>query len=432
MKRCNKCQMIMGDNAKVCFSCGESLEKNFTYICNNCGQVNFNNSKKCSRCGEPTNLSHFKAVDMSLDSLTMITGTIKDSLENIDSTEYKEKIGNVYDTLKTKAKEIPAEKYKDKAENVLETMKTVANNMQVDEYKQKANYAVSSMQEIAGSISVDEYKDKIETAYNSAKNNFHKNIPSSNNKKREVKSATTDINSNASVTTKVTNMLDKTQYQTRDNSDNYNSISVKENFGKYKQFICGAVLAVTLFGVYQLGASSTNGSKQVAEPIKQEATKSVEPQNLASDKEQKKEKTIVVGYINGDDVFVRSQPSTDGKPITMLNKRTQVEVLDSQSNNIALTTYILKVDGCIGYDLNSTQKFTLNKGLALKYESPGKYPNQAYCKIQTAVGEKTVAINNFSNVAERITNNDWYKVRLSDGKIGWIYSKFVDISEMEK
>ena len=422
----------MGDNAKVCFSCGESLEKNFTYICNNCGQVNFNNAKKCSRCGEPTILSKFKAVDMSEDSLTMITGKIKDSVERINSNEYKEKLGNVYDTLKTKAKEIPAEKYKDKAENVLETMKTVVNNTQLEEYKQKASQAVNSMQEIAGSVSVGEYKDKIETAYNSAKSNFSKNISSSDEKKQEVKTATTDRVSHDSVTTKVTNTVDNTQNQTKDNSDNHNSISVKGIFGKYKQFICGAVVVVTLFGVYQLGASSTNRSKQVAEPIKQEATKSVEPQNLASDKEQKKEKTIVVGYINGDDVFVRSQPSTDGKPITMLNKRTQVEVLDSQSNNIVLTTYILKVDGCIGYDMNSTQKFTLNKGLALKYESPGKYPNQAYCKIQTAVGEKTVAIHNFSNVAEKITNNDWYKVRLSDGKIGWIYSKFVDISEVEK
>lgn len=276
----------MGDGAKVCLSCNQKLETDFTYICNKCGQVINGKNKKCPRCGAPT----------------------------------------IFTTI-----------------NVGFNTKTSINN--------------------------------------SKQNNNNSKIA--------------------------------------------------------KKFICVVGIIVALLGVYQLGASSGKVNKQVTQTIKEEKTKSATNETIditksTQAKATNENKVTRFGYVNGDDVFVRSQPSTDSQPVTMVNRKTRVEVLGSQMNNVNSFTYILKADGCIGYDLNSPQKFTLNKGLALKYESPGKYPNQVYCKIQTAVGEKTVAINNFSNVAEKITNNDWYNVRLSDGKTGWIYSKFVDISEVEK
>lgn len=464
MKRCNKCQMIMGDSAKICFSCGASLEKNFTYICNNCGQVNFNNSDKCQRCGKQIISLKKSAFEMQQKSLDVVSEKLNNITKNMDSINYKDKAGEVYallkgkandisvaeykekaeqayNMIKEKADEIPVNEYQNKAANMLDSAKDIIKDVPLEDYKEKAGQALSSIKEKVNSVSTNEYKEKIGTAYNAAKNGLSGKPSIANNytkqeKQVECVSATTAVDTHRAEIHK-NNILKETINEESNVSANSKAFSIKEELNKYKQFICGAAVVIALFGVYQLGANSEKTNKQVTQTIKEEKTKSANNETIditksTQTKATNKTKVTRFGYVNGDDVFVRSQPSTDSKPVTMLNKKTRVEVLESQMNNVNSSTYILKADGCIGYDLNSPQKFTLNKGLALKYESPGKYPNQVYCKIQTAVGEKTVAINNFSNVAEKITNNDWYNVRLSDGKTGWIYSKFVDISEVEK
>lgn len=326
-------------------------------------------------------------------------------------------------------KEIPVEEYQENAKQAINSAKDVVSESPVDEFKGKTGKAYDSAEGMIKEIPSEDYQEKVEQAINSAKN------PVSDNQVDECKEKAgqeCNVITEKGIDTYVKDSVDEVgKGSSLQRKESYNDTNTEKSFfSKYKQFIFGAVTVIALFGVYQLGVNNSKNDKPVTTNLKQEDTTStnIAKTSMHKENQQNKVNAVRIGYINGDDVFVRSQPSTDSKPITMLNKKTRVEVLRSQLNNIDSATYILKVDGCIGYDVNSSQQFTLNKGLALKYEYPGKLPNQVCCKIQTAVGEKTVVINNFSNVAEKIVNNDWYNIRLSDGKTGWIYSKFVDVS----
>ncbi len=144
---------------------------------------------------------------------------------------------------------------------------------------------------------------------------------------------------------------------------------------------------------------------------------------------EKKEKTQV-GIVTGDDVFVREGPSTEYKAVTTLNKGSKVEIINAtkaKKNNL----YVLRPDEFKAKDLDTNSEIILHKGIALEYvEGQGA---GAICKIKVDGRDKLVYLPTgfgvgTSDVVESITEDNWYNVKLQDGKIGWIYGRFIEVT----
>lgn len=224
-----------------------------------------------------------------------------------------------------------------------------------------------------------------------------------------------------------------------------------EFFETHRKIILGvAVGLVVLFGVYQfgvnnaqVGANKETNTRAVTEVTSKQATRSTQSDsaNGVEEKLPEIDKRISItekitvnrGLVNGNDVFVRSQPSTDSKPITMVNKGEEVEVLTSRAHNDGDERfYVMKVNGYKALDIDTRQEIILNSGLALKYLGRGNNSDQAVCMIKTGDRDRRVWLrygfgNGPSCVVEKMSNNEWYNVRLGNGQVGWIYSKFVTL-----
>ncbi len=173
MKRCNKCNLIMGDGAKVCSSCGNDLVNNFTYICNNCGQVDFNETEKCTRCGAPTifakALFNKESKATATNRVAKFVSNVQDVGNNIPVDEYKDKAGVLLSSLKEKADHISIEDYKKKAGQVIDSAKDAVSEIPVDEFKEKAGKAYDSAKGMIKEIPVEKYQENAKQAINSAK-----------------------------------------------------------------------------------------------------------------------------------------------------------------------------------------------------------------------------------------------------------------------
>lgn len=253
MKRCNKCSLIMGDGAEVCASCGQSLEKDFTYICNNCGQVDFSGAQKCSRCGLPTIFAKAKYQNLisTKEKLAEFAGHVKEAGKTISVNEYKAKSGKILTSLKEKARNLPVDEYKDKAGHAYDSAKGVVSEIPVDELKNRVGKVINSAKDAVSGIPVDECKEKVGQAYNSIKET------ASNTYAKDCK-------------------VETEKGRGLENKESHENIIKEKNFfSKYKQFVFGVVTVIVLFGVYQLGVHST--TKKDAENTSEKAITSVKP-----------------------------------------------------------------------------------------------------------------------------------------------------------
>lgn len=136
-----------------------------------------------------------------------------------------------------------------------------------------------------------------------------------------------------------------------------------------------------------------------------------------------------MGIVLGDDVFVREFPSTNGKPITTLNKNTLIETLDISSKG-EKDNYILYED-VMALDLNTNKRIKLNKGLALKYlglSKVNKFSGIFAFNINNQ--EMRVEIDDFGarGTPEHVMQMDaydWINIKLPNGQVGWMYGKFI-------
>ena len=143
---------------------------------------------------------------------------------------------------------------------------------------------------------------------------------------------------------------------------------------------------------------------------------------------------LQLGVITGDDVFVREGPSTEYKSIAILAKGSKIEILDSLTNKKHNNLFVLVPDEFKAKDLETNSEIILHKGLALKcIESKG---SSAICEIQIEGKTKKVYMPTgfgvgTSTVVEPITDANWYNVRLSNGKKGWVYGKFIEFVDKD-
>ena len=177
------------------------------------------------------------------------------------------------------------------------------------------------------------------------------------------------------------------------------------------------ILAV-LFMQLAIGCGNKESSKN------SESHKIMSAQSMELDKKAETQ----IGIVTGDDVFVREGPSTEYKAITTLNKSTKVEIIEAvkaKKKNL----YVLIPDEFKAKDLDTNTEIILHKGLALEYiEGQG---TGAVCKIKVSGRDKLVYLPTgfkvgTSEVVEAITEDNWYNVKLNDGKIGWIYGRFIE------
>lgn len=179
-------------------------------------------------------------------------------------------------------------------------------------------------------------------------------------------------------------------------------------------FIMVAVLLMQL----TIGCGNNESSKN------NESKKTTSTQSMELDKKAETQ----IGIVTGDDVFVREGPSTEYKAVTTLNKGSKVEIIEgvkAKKKNL----YVLIPDEFKAKDLDTNTEIILHKGLALEYvEGRGI---GAVCKIKVSGRDKLVYLPTgfgvgTSDVVEAITEDNWYNVKLQDGKIGWIYGRFIE------
>lgn len=192
------------------------------------------------------------------------------------------------------------------------------------------------------------------------------------------------------------------------------SLSKEESQMKKFAFLIIAVLLTQL----AIGCSNNDSNKT------SESQKTTSAQSMELDKKAKTQ----IGIVTGDDVFVREGPSTEYKSITTLNKGSKVEIIEAvkaKKKNL----YVLIPDEFKAKDLDTNSEIILHKGLALEYiKGQG---TGAVCKIKVDGHDKLVYLPTgfgvgTSEVVEAITEDNWYNVKLQDGKIGWIYGRFIE------
>lgn len=125
------------------------------------------------------------------------------------------------------------------------------------------------------------------------------------------------------------------------------------------------------------------------------------------------------GYIIADRVNFRESESTDSKVIRMLSEDTKVWVIDQQEN-----WYKIVVDNEVGYvhslyvqlDSESAARGTVNADEVKLRAGPST--NKGI--VASYDRDKPLIVY--------LRQDDWYKVKTSDNNVGWIYKKYVTLS----
>ena len=140
MKRCNNCNMIMGDSSKECSSCGNDLSQKYTYICNKCGQVNDKNLEMCPKCGASNPLFR-KHNEISIENIVgksnveQLKNVSRDGIEKIKAVGESEGLQE----LKAASKES------------IEKIKVLGNTENVEKAKAIGQKKLNEISDIAAS-----------------------------------------------------------------------------------------------------------------------------------------------------------------------------------------------------------------------------------------------------------------------------------------
>lgn len=123
------------------------------------------------------------------------------------------------------------------------------------------------------------------------------------------------------------------------------------------------------------------------------------------------------GRITGNDVIIRSAPTTNSSVIGYLNKNDNVTILDTAANNDK-TSAVFSRDMYLSY---KGQQITLNKGLAIKVQRDDG--RQVTGQIKLKDGWQTVTTP--KNSITYISSSTWYHIK-ADNKSGYVYGNYVN------
>lgn len=122
--------------------------------------------------------------------------------------------------------------------------------------------------------------------------------------------------------------------------------------------------------------------------------------------------------ITGDDVFCRDTHSIAAQEVAMLKSGDRVTVLDKWASNDPNEAVVSR-DGL--YANYNGRQFAVAKGQAV---SVAQDLGWGYRVMVTIDGQK-IYQNCDKDMIRKVFGENWYKVKLSDGREGWVFGQFV-------
>lgn len=127
-----------------------------------------------------------------------------------------------------------------------------------------------------------------------------------------------------------------------------------------------------------------------------------------------------MAYVNGDDVFLRSAPSTGSSVIKTLKRNSGLDAVAIQTCDDERAGMI-NVDNVI-VDYNG-QNIKLAKGQPVTIT--GENGNTYQCQLNLENSSGTIYLDKAK--VKKLYGETWYKVQLSDGTEGWVYKDFIQL-----
>ena len=127
-----------------------------------------------------------------------------------------------------------------------------------------------------------------------------------------------------------------------------------------------------------------------------------------------------MAYVNGDDVFLRSAPSTNSSVIKTLKRNSGLDAIAVQTCDDERAGMINTDNVVVGFN---GQNIRLAKGqpLTITGENGGTYQ----CQLNLENGSGTIYVDKVN--VKKLYGETWYKVRLSGGTEGWVYKDFIQL-----
>ncbi|WP_307978416.1 SH3 domain-containing protein [uncultured Phascolarctobacterium sp.] len=127
-----------------------------------------------------------------------------------------------------------------------------------------------------------------------------------------------------------------------------------------------------------------------------------------------------MAYVKGDDVFLRSAPSTSSSVIKTLKRNSGLDAIAVQTCDDERAGMINTDNVVVGFN---GQNIILSKGqpVTITGESGGTYQ----CQLNLENGSGTIYVDKVN--VKKLYGETWYKVRLSGGTEGWVYKDFIQL-----
>lgn len=127
-----------------------------------------------------------------------------------------------------------------------------------------------------------------------------------------------------------------------------------------------------------------------------------------------------MAYVKGDDVFLRSAPSTNSSVIKTLKRNSGLDAIAVQTCDDERAGMINTDNVVVGFN---GQNIRLAKGqpVTITGENGGTYQ----CQLNLENGSGTIYVYKVN--VKKLYGETWYKVRLSGGTEGWVYKDFIQL-----
>ena len=127
-----------------------------------------------------------------------------------------------------------------------------------------------------------------------------------------------------------------------------------------------------------------------------------------------------MAYVNGDDVFLRSSPSTNSSVIKTLKRNSGMDAIAVQTCDDERAGMINTDNVIVGFNGHNIR---LAKGQPVTIT--GENGSTYQCQLNLENGSGTIYVDKVN--IKKLYGETWYKVRLSDGTEGWVYKDFIQL-----
>lgn len=211
-----------------------------------------------------------------------------------------------------------------------------------------------------------------------------------------------------------------------------NVVTKKQQGNDKKQFLiyagCGvaALLCVGL-GIFFMTKSDkpnppakTNVVQQQPKVPQQPVAIPQQPVNTAPHVNRPQNNTQT-GYIAGEEVSLRSLPSTAGTKIMVLNNNTYVNILERHE---CTDRYAAMLDVPERKFTYKGLNYTIRSGQALQIVE-GNPNGNGIVRCRVEMEGRTAFIDIYKRDLRMLYGDVWYKVRLNNGQTGYVFGKYV-------